>query len=101
MTSGLQWFEGADDIAMSRSMHWEQYVLDRPMARAPGTAFGYNSGGSHLLSAIMRRLTGDHPLDYAKAQLFGPLGTTNVIWTQDHQGNLIGGTGLLLLPRDM
>ena len=43
---------------MMLSPDWVQFTLDKPMARDPGTAFYYNSGDSHLLSAIIQRKTG-------------------------------------------
>lgn len=107
MTSGLEWKERLDDstpetfLAMEQSPDWQQFILDQPMAQPPGTAFDYNSGNSHLLSAIVGRLTGRSALDYAKAQLFGPLGITDVFWRRDPQGISAGGAGLYLQPRDM
>jgi hypothetical protein len=107
MTSGLEWKERLDDsvpeslLAMEQSPDWQQFILDQPMAQPPGTAFEYNSGNSHLLSAIINRLTGRSALDYAKAQLFDPLGITDVFWRRDPQGISTGGTGLYLQPRDM
>jgi CubicO group peptidase (beta-lactamase class C family) len=107
MTSGLDWKERLDDsvpetfLAMEQSGDWQQFVLDQPMAQPPGTAFEYNSGNSHLLSAIVSRLTGRSALDYAKAQLFGPLGITDVFWRRDPQGVSAGGAGLYLQPQDM
>jgi hypothetical protein len=86
---------------MQRTPDWSKFVLDRPMVRSPGALFDYNSGNSHLLSAIVARLTGGRPLDYANEQLFGPLGITDYVWPQDPQGVPGGGTGLYLLPRDM
>ena len=107
MTSGLEWKERLDDsmpesfLAMEQSPDWQQFILDQPMAQPPGTAFEYNSGNSHLLSAIINRLTGGRALLYARAQLFGPLGITDVFWRQDPQGISAGGAGLYLQPRDM
>jgi CubicO group peptidase (beta-lactamase class C family) len=106
MTSGLEWKERLDDtvpvslLALERSPDWQQFVLDQPMVQPPGTAFEYNSGNPHLLSAIINRLT-DSALDYANAQLFQPLGITDLFWRQDPQGIPTGGLGLYLLPRDM
>jgi CubicO group peptidase (beta-lactamase class C family) len=106
-TSGLEWSEPLTDarpaspIAMERSGNWQQFILDRPMARAPGASFDYNSGNSHLLAAIVAKLTGGMPIDYAKAQLFSPLGITDFFWAQDPQGIPTGGFGLYLQPRDM
>ena len=106
MTSGLEWIEGlsgppASYIAMERSPNWVQYILDRPMVAAPGTVFYYNTGNSHLLSAILGKVTGRSALDYARETLFGPLGIEDVIWRGDRQGIPGGGNGLYLKPGDM
>ena len=86
---------------MERSADWQQFVLDRPMAEAPGTVFYYNSGNSQLLSAILTKVTGKSALDYARETLFGPLGIEDVLWRGDPQGVSGGGAGLYLHPRDM
>ena len=106
MTSGLAWSEGLtgaidSPIAMARSPDWQQFVLDQPMATAPGTRFYYNSGNSHLLSAILSKVTGRSANDYAREKLFGPLGIDDVLWQADPQGVSVGGCGLYLQPRDM
>ena len=49
MTSGINWQEPLDGrpdsmIEMSRQQDWTKFVLDRPMANAPGEIFNYNSG---------------------------------------------------------
>ena len=85
MTSGLAWTEGLSatyesNIAMARSPDWQQFVLDQPMATAPGTRFYYGSGNSHLLSAILSKVTGRSANDYAREKLFGPLGIDDVLW---------------------
>ena len=107
MTSGLDWSEPPDDglphsmVAMRRSADWEQFVLDRPMAAKPGATFNYDSGNPQLLSAILTRLTGESALDYARKQLFGPLGISDVYWPSDPRGISTGGFGLFMHPRDM
>ena len=106
MTSGLGWTEGLSGaaeayIAMTRSPDWQQFILDYPMASAPGTRFYYSSGNSHLLSAILSKVTGRSALDYAREKLFGPLGIDDVLWQADPQGVSGGGAGLYLQPRDM
>lgn len=106
MTSGIDWHEplnGRPDsmIQMSRQQDWIKFILDRPMSSAPGDVFNYNSGGTHLLSAIVTKLTGMSAADYAKAKLFGPLGISVSNWGRDPKGVSIGGFGLALLPRDM
>jgi CubicO group peptidase (beta-lactamase class C family) len=106
MTSGIDWREPMDGrpvtfFEMERSLDWVKFILDRPMANAPGEIFNYNSGNPHLLSAILSKLTGMSASDYAKARLFGPLGINDWNWRRDPQGVSTGGNGLSLKPRDM
>ena len=106
MTSGLQWQEPligpfTSFFEMASSPDWIKFVLDRPMANAPGDTFDYNTGNSQLLSAIITRLTGMSAREYAMARLFGTLGISAVQWPQDPQRHTTGGFGLVMLPRDM
>jgi CubicO group peptidase (beta-lactamase class C family) len=107
MTSGLDWDEPMSSsrfpsiVELERSPDWVQFILDRPMVRDPGAAFDYNSGGPHLLSAILSKVTGRSALDYAREKLFKPLGIEDVQWRADPQGVSTGGFGLYFLPRDM
>ncbi|MDH2386654.1 serine hydrolase [Bradyrhizobium sp. CER78] len=107
MTSGLDWdegFAGGREQSlrdMGKSPDWVQFILDRPMSHAPGETFYYNSGGSHLLSAIVSKLTGQNTADFAEERLFGPLGIARPFWRRDPQRLPIGGFGLMMRPRDM
>jgi CubicO group peptidase (beta-lactamase class C family) len=107
MTSGRDWTEPLTNavpetmLQMERSRDWVGFILDRPMAQAPGQTFNYDSGNSHLLSAILTNKTGSSTLDYARQKLFAPLGISDVAWRQDPQGLAIGGYGLFMHPRDM
>jgi len=106
MTSGLQWDEpltgyAKDFLDMERTADWVRFVLDRPMVRDPGASFEYNSGNTHLLSAILTKVTGHSARHYAREKLFGPLGIEDFFWRGDPQGNSGGGAGLYLLTRDM
>jgi CubicO group peptidase (beta-lactamase class C family) len=89
----LQGLRGAPD--------WVQVVLDLPMTAEPGMEWGYNSGGSHLLSAIVTRSTGRTAEDFAREFLFGPIGIRDWIWPKDPQGNSRGWGDLKLKSRDM
>ena len=101
MTSGLEWDDDAEIRSMYASRDWVRHVLDHPVAGAPGAGFAYNSGSSHVLSAILQRATGTRTLDFARDNLLGPLGIHNYAWEADTQGVAIGGWGLRLSPRDM
>jgi CubicO group peptidase (beta-lactamase class C family) len=109
MTSGLDWPESSVSYSsarnimrqMMRSPDWVEFVLDRPMAAAPGTTFNYSSGGSHLLSAIIAEATGVRTISFAREYLFEPLDIAPGSWTSDPQGIAFGAGGVRLTPRDM
>jgi CubicO group peptidase (beta-lactamase class C family) len=85
---------------MNASPDWVQFTLDLPMAAEPGTTFSYCSPGMHLLSAILQEATGATAFDFAKENLFGPLGITEAAWPADAQGVSHGWGDLRLFPRD-
>jgi CubicO group peptidase (beta-lactamase class C family) len=78
-----------------------QFVLDRPMARAPGEAWAYNSGASILLGAILEEATGRNLVLFAREVLFDPIGVGTVYWEQMSDGHYQTGGGLHMAPRDM
>ena len=88
-------------IQAYRSNDMIQFVLDRPMATQPGTTWVYNGGGSQIFSAIVTNKTGMSTLEFAKKNLFDPLGITKFSWRKDQQGIYDAGGGLSMTPRDM
>lgn len=86
---------------MTRSGDWAQYVLNLPMAAAPGTRFEYSNGVSYLLSAILQKATEKSALTFAEEHLFGPLGITDVDWQFSPQGVNLGWGGIRMKPHDM
>ena len=109
MTSGIKWIENEVSWGdptnshhnMYLSSNWVEFVLSQEQQYEPGTNYYYNSGGVHLLSAIIEEATGNTTLEFANEHLFGPLGFSDVSWDQDPQGIYIGGCDLYLLPIDM
>jgi CubicO group peptidase (beta-lactamase class C family) len=100
MTSGLHW-SSDDDSKLFGGGDLVQLTLDRPMVAEPGSVWNYNSGGTHLLSAILQKATGQSASAFAQAQLFQPLGITDVAWPADSNGVNTGGWGIRMTPRDM
>lgn len=104
MTSGLDWDEADYNdpqnplYLMWDSSNWVQFVLNRSMVAEPGTTFSYNSGASHVMSAILSVTTGMSTLAYATSRLFTPLGIDDYNWPTDPQGIHKGGEGLELTP---
>jgi CubicO group peptidase (beta-lactamase class C family) len=107
MTSGIDWLEtdympNEPLLRMYASPDPTAFVLDQPMSRAPGTKFYYNSGNPYLLSALITKKSGRSAFDFAKQQLFEPLGISSAKWGRvDAQGVTDGESGLYLSPHDM
>ncbi|GLX70750.1 serine hydrolase domain-containing protein [Paenibacillus glycanilyticus] len=101
MTSGWDWPDFDKPYkAMKKAEDPIGFVTERPLISEPGTAYLYNSGGSHLLSAILTAATGQSALEYATSRLFLPMGFRQAKWTS-HKGINEGGTGLQLYGRDL
>ncbi|MHA1420155.1 MAG: serine hydrolase domain-containing protein [Candidatus Heimdallarchaeaceae archaeon] len=108
ITSGISWneeisyYDPANTFRqLIDSSNWVEFVLNQPMEYEPGNTWEYNSGGSHLLSAIIENATGISTLEYADSQIFSTLGFSNYYWEEDPQDICFGGSGLQILPRDM
>src|SRR5262249_21057580 len=107
MTSGLAWQEKAYTpdqtiMRMYKTPDPTKFVLDQPMSNAPGSSFYYDSGNAYVLSALITRKTGLSAFDFAKKELFEPLGITSAKWgSVDAQGVSDGESGLFLDPHDM
>jgi CubicO group peptidase (beta-lactamase class C family) len=78
-----------------------QFTLDLKVTHIPGAHFEYCSPGMHLLSAILQQATGMKASEFARVNLFEPLGITDVICETDPQGYSDGWARLYLHPRDM
>jgi hypothetical protein len=71
------------------------------MVADPGSRYEYCSGGMHLLSGVITQATGVSALDFARRELFGPLGIDILAWPADAQGVSHGWGDLHLQPADM
>jgi CubicO group peptidase (beta-lactamase class C family) len=103
MTSGFSCTARPSEITLEEMIanpDWVQFALDRPMAADPGTRFVYDSPGLHLLSAILQHATQMTTMEFAKENLFEPLGINDVHWVADPQGYYRGSGALSLHPTD-
>lgn len=103
MTSGLDCRFRPNEITLSEMTHskdWVQFMLNLPMAAEPGSKYEYCSGGMHLLSGIISQTTGVNSFEFAKRELFQPLGIHDVVWPSDPNGVTYGWGDLHLRPRD-
>ena len=104
MTSGLDCVSANDEqtlTEMGAAPDWVQFTLDLKTKHIPGTYFEYCSPGMHVLSAILQEATGMTASEFARINLFEPLGIRDFIWESDPQGYSDGWAGLYLHPRDV
>jgi CubicO group peptidase (beta-lactamase class C family) len=78
-----------------------EFQLNADMVAEPGTLWHYNTGASHLLSAIVQVSTGMTTLEFAQTSLFGPLNITPVSWSRDLAGWYKGGYDLRMTTECM
>lgn len=57
-----------------------KYFFNLPQPYKPGTHFFYNNGATHMLSAIITKVTGLSLLDYANIKFLHGMGIHNVKW---------------------
>lgn len=101
MRAGLERTSGPFYGAWVTSRDWVRYALSRPFVDEPGGAMLYSTGNTHLLSAILTRVSGRSTLALARAWLGEPLDITIPPWPKDPQGIYFGGNDMLLSPRAM
>jgi CubicO group peptidase (beta-lactamase class C family) len=101
MRSGLESTSNRNYGAWVQSANWVRFALARPLQTTPGREMEYSTGNTHLLSAILHRVTGTDTWRFANAVLAKPLGFTLAQWPRDPQGIYFGGNEMLLTPRQM
>jgi len=101
-TSGLEWEGYLEHEAFLNSENPTNYVLNKSLATQPGKEYNYNSGGTHLLSIILSKASGQSTLEFAQEQLFNPLGIKQLRWGKLKDGQYDGaGFNLEMIPRDL
>ena len=98
MSSGIAATHGSFDKIMA---HPVPDTLRQRLLFAPGRGFKYSDSGAHLLGAVLTKATGTSVLEFARKELFGPLGVQRFIWYADNVGISSGGMSGLFRARDV
>jgi len=104
MRSGFECINKPTEVTLFQMMgspDWIQFTLDLPMVEVPGTRYVYCSPNPHLLSGIIREVSGMSALEFAEEHLFLPLGISGVDWTYGPGGNNMGWGDIRMTPQDM
>jgi CubicO group peptidase (beta-lactamase class C family) len=101
MQAGLERTSGANYGRWVSSRNWVRAALARPFVDEPGGRMLYSTGSTHLLSAILTRLTGRSTRALA-GEWLGPLeGFSIADWERDPQGVYLGGNQMAMSPRSL
>lgn len=113
MTSGVRW-DDTQVNPVSERRHMLQLQLDqkpgdimRYMAGlsrsvAPGTAFNYSTGDTHIVGALLRAATGKWLADYLSEKIWSKLGMESdaAWWLESKSGLEVAGSGMFATLRD-
>jgi len=101
MQAGLESTSGQNYGRWVGSRNWVSYALARPLIAEPGTGMQYSTGSSHLLSAIVTKVSKTSTWQFAQSTLGRPLEISLPQWPRDPQGIYFGGNEMLMTPRQM
>ena len=92
---------GMDEMPMP-SKDWIKDFINTPVLHEPGTTYMYNSTGSSLLAAIVKKKTGLGLHEYLKPRLYDKIGifSDNHLWMNMPDGVEVGGGGLFATTED-
>lgn len=99
MRSGLKPTSFEAYGAWVTSDNWIRYALHQPLVSEPGTETSYSTGNSHIVAVVLARAVDQDLRQYARRNLFDPLGVDIKGWQRDPQGYRFGGNNLALTPR--
>ncbi len=101
MQSGLESTSNRNYGAWVQSANWVRHALAKPLLAAPGTQMIYSTGNTHILSAILTKVTRKSTWQFAQEALAKPLGFSLAPWMRDPQGIYFGGNEMVMTPRQM
>lgn len=108
LTTGLKWQENwsqidpatNDALKMGSSGKFLEYMLNREAMHEPGEVFTYSTGDPMFMSGVISKAAGMSAFEFAKKNLFQPMGISSVRWGGDSQGYTGTFANLDLTVRD-
>lgn len=88
-------------IPVVQTNDWIRGTFNLPLIFNPGQYFCYNSLETHLLSAILTKVSGKSAQEFADKNLTGQMGIEIAEWRADALGYSTGGYDIFMKPRDM
>ena len=92
---------GHETEISDNSENWISTFLHHPVLHEPGTFYKYNTAGTNMLAAVLRRKTGQNVTEFLKPRLLEPLGITSLTCALLGDGTELGGGGMKMVTEDM
>lgn len=101
MQAGLRPTSGVNYGRWVASSNWVRDALAAPFVAEPGGPMLYSTGSTHLLSAILTKVSGTSSLDNAKDWFSDVDDFAIGGWERDPQGIYLGGNQMAMSPRSL
>jgi CubicO group peptidase (beta-lactamase class C family) len=109
MSMGTDWDESSlpysdprnSETAMDHAEDRYRYVLERPVIDTPGAHWTYCGGATALLARMIAKGTGKTLHQFARDNLFDPLGLGPTEWATGHDGEPFAASGARMSVRDL
>ncbi len=91
-----------NEQSMMQSENWVKHTLDLPMVTEPGKSSSYCTGCALTLGSLVEIATDKTIEDFAKENLFDPLGISNYDWAfEPNKASMTNFSQLKITPRDL
>lgn len=90
--------KGSTDTSKGR---WVHSFLNTPPSHPSGTTFAYDTTGTHMVCAILQKITGKTVHEYLQETMFDKVGIGPITWEKCDQGICLGGSGIRCTTEDM
>lgn len=91
-----------NEQSMMQSNDWVKHTLDLPMVTKPGEKSSYCTGCPLTLGSLVEIATNQKIENFAKENLFEPMGITNYNWTfEPNQASMNTFSQMSITPRDL
>jgi CubicO group peptidase (beta-lactamase class C family) len=109
MTMGTDWDESSlvysdprnSETAMDNAPDRYRYILERPVVEPPGAHWTYCGGATALLARLIAKGSGRTLHEFARDNLFDPLGLGATEWAQGPEGEPYAASGARMSVRDL
>lgn len=85
-----------------QSKNWARSFFEAKVTHPSNTGFLYDTAASHVMAALVEKLSGKKMMEYMRDKLFDPIGFSKDAWCiEGPEGSSWGGSGVMATLRDL